>query len=248
MSYFKVRNPLNEKQALVNGLSDIVASDLLGQGFVSEYSVDDDAAASDSVLWTSDKLASEFQTLVDPAVAGDLASLTASGQTQDSGVKVDDAAAASSSVLWTSQKINSLTNTICSAGWIDTTIVPGDNSINLLTCTVPNQNIGGGWALNAFTAPEDGIYNVGLTLAATGNNWNTNTSFAIRVYVGAFTYYLGEERVYVNAVGFVNPYVNIVGPLFLSSGDQVSFQVQSNTGFAYTTKSTFFSWFYIIKQ
>ena len=97
MSYFKVRNPLNEKQALVSGSSDIVASDILGQGFPSVVEIDDAAPASSSVLWTSAKIEGAFQALVNPAVAGDLATLDASGQVVDSGLKVDDAAPASSS-------------------------------------------------------------------------------------------------------------------------------------------------------
>jgi hypothetical protein len=147
MSYFKVRNPLNEKQALVSGSSDIVASDILGQGFPSVVEIDDAAPASSSVLWTSDKIDGAFQALASPAVAGDLATLDASGQVVDSGLKVDDAAPASSSVVWTSDKIDGAFQALVNPA------VAGD----LATLDASGQVVDSGLKVDDAAVPSTGV-------------------------------------------------------------------------------------------
>jgi len=147
MSYFKVRNPLNEKQALVQGSSDIVASDILGQGFASTLKIDDSAPASVSVLWTSDKIDGAFQGLVSPAVAGNLATLDASGQVLDSGLKVNDAAAAGAGVLWTSDKIDGAFQGLVSPA------VAG----NLATLDASGQVVDSGLKVDDTAAPSAGV-------------------------------------------------------------------------------------------
>lgn len=81
--------------------------DATGQYQDSGLKVDDAAAPSSSVLFTSQKVAGLNAIKADlkiPAAAGSLARIDAAGQYQDSGLKVDDASAASSSVLYTSAR------------------------------------------------------------------------------------------------------------------------------------------------
>lgn len=108
MSYFKVRNPLNQKQKVVKGPSDVLASDFFGQSYVSEYIIDDTAAASAVTLWSSEKILESTIAPVSPAVAGDLAALTVTGTLQDAGVAVNDSAVPSSTVLYSSSKNDSV--------------------------------------------------------------------------------------------------------------------------------------------
>jgi hypothetical protein len=44
MSFFKVRQPLNRKQTFLPSSAGLVAADILGQGYQSQYAVDDSAA------------------------------------------------------------------------------------------------------------------------------------------------------------------------------------------------------------
>jgi hypothetical protein len=147
MSYFKVRNPLNEKQTLVSGSGDVLASDILGQSFVSDYSIDDSASASAQNLWSSAKILSSTIAPVSPAVAGDLAKLTLSGSLQDAGVAVDDAAAPSTSVLWTSSKVDSKYQDLVSPA------VAGD----LATLDALGQTIDSGLKVDDAAAPSTSV-------------------------------------------------------------------------------------------
>jgi hypothetical protein len=107
MSYFKVQTPYSEKQFLVSGASDVLASDSQGQSYASAITINDSAPASETNLWSSQKIVDSTVSTVNPAVEGNLPLLTNAGELEDSGVKVDDAAAASTAVLWTSSKIDS---------------------------------------------------------------------------------------------------------------------------------------------
>ena len=104
MSYFKVRNPYDQKQFLVTGASDVLASNSQGQSYESAFTIQDSSPASSTNLWSSAKILASTLSPVSPATAGDLASLTAGGQVQDASVKVDDLAPPSTSVLFTSSK------------------------------------------------------------------------------------------------------------------------------------------------
>ena len=67
--------------------------------------MDDAAAAAADVLYSSLKVDAKADKVL-PTAAGDLASIDAAGQYQDSGYKVDDAAAAAADVLYSSLKVD----------------------------------------------------------------------------------------------------------------------------------------------
>jgi hypothetical protein len=89
----------------------LASIDALGQFSDSSFKVDDAVAPSVSVLYSSDKASTLLSGKADlsvPAAAGNLASIDALGQFEDSLFKVDDAVAPSVSVLYSSDKANTL--------------------------------------------------------------------------------------------------------------------------------------------
>jgi hypothetical protein len=97
--------------AIPSAAGNLAKIDITGQYQDSSLKVDDSAAPSTSVLYTSSKSDSLLATKADltiPAAAGNLAKINISGQYQDSSLKVDDSAAPSTSVLYTSSKSDSL--------------------------------------------------------------------------------------------------------------------------------------------
>jgi hypothetical protein len=89
----------------------LASIDALGQFEDSTFKGDDAVAPSVSVLYSSDKTSTLLSGKADlsvPAAAGNLASIDALGQFEDSTFKVDDAVAPSVSVLYSSDKTSTL--------------------------------------------------------------------------------------------------------------------------------------------
>ena len=89
----------------------LASIDALGQFEDSTFKIDDAVAPSASVLYSSDKASTLLSAKADlsvPAAAGNLASIDALGQFEDSSFKVDDAVAPSASVLYSSDKASTL--------------------------------------------------------------------------------------------------------------------------------------------
>ncbi len=112
----------------------LAALDSTGQLIDSTYNIDDSAVANASVLWTSNKIDTNFVKKVTgtnlaqlgtdgqlhdsgvvvsavmlksaPLYAGAIATLNASGQTTDSGYSINDALAVGPKVLWSTEQIN----------------------------------------------------------------------------------------------------------------------------------------------
>jgi hypothetical protein len=110
MAFYKSFDPLQQKQNLCRGSSDIISSDERGQVKVTKFKISDSQMTDlTNVIRTAagiDTAIANKMDLVNPAVAGNLVKLDSDGQCIDSGFKVDDASAPSASVLYTSQKVN----------------------------------------------------------------------------------------------------------------------------------------------
>ena len=110
----------NKSSSLLSGKADLsvpavagnlASIDALGQFSDSSFKVDDAAAPSATIVYSSNKSSSLMSGKADlsvPTVAGNLASIDALGQFNDSSFKVDDAVAPSVSVLYSSTKSSSL--------------------------------------------------------------------------------------------------------------------------------------------
>ena len=136
--------------------------------------VDDAAARSTDVLWTSAKV----QALAPPTTPLTMALLDATGQVTSTNLKVDDAAAANTNVLWSSSKVsaaiaaNVLPPTSKPFYYGTVGVAPADNGKLALVA------VGGGQvsAGNTFTFPKAGTYEV-LLRVANANGLVTYTAF-----------------------------------------------------------------------
>jgi len=98
----------NQKLVPAAAANNVATFDAAGQTQDSGLKMDDSAAASQSVLWSSAKIlaATGSQQLVPTAAAGNLASFDAAGRVIDAGLALNDAAVAGASVLWSSAAID----------------------------------------------------------------------------------------------------------------------------------------------
>ena len=182
--------------------------------------------------------------MVVPVVAGDLASLDAVGQATDSGFKVDDAAVASASILYSSAKLLAVVaDKIFVRGNFDVVVVPDVTQVTL--AGTPTQNVGGGWAVNVFTAPRDGYYVTGFIIQNNGAAGVNGLTF----WEGTGWMSSGEHysnvTFYPNPIAAANVTVAGSGAFSMLAGQQVYFTINNRTGFAQTLAAGDYNTFYI---
>lgn len=134
--------------------------------------VDDTAARSTAVLWTSAKV----QALAPPTTPLTMALLDATGQVTSTNLKVDDTATAGTNILWSSSKVASAiaANVPPSKPFYYGTVgvAPADNG-KLALVAVGGGQVSGG---NTFTFAKAGTYEVWLRVA-NANGLVTYTAF-----------------------------------------------------------------------
>lgn len=117
----KTAAALDTKQNLTTGAKagNVAFFDSTGQVVDKGVTLDDTAAPSASVVWSSEMTKnslSKNQALVPAATANHVAAFDASGQVTDSGFMMNDAAASSPSVVWSSAKMLSATAAAVASG------------------------------------------------------------------------------------------------------------------------------------
>ena len=142
----------NQKLVPTATANRLAAFDSTGQTQDSGVRVDDAAAASQSVLWSSAKIlaATGSQQLVPTATAGNFATFDAAGSIVDAGVAVSDTAAASPSVLWSSSAIDAKMMK-------KQNLVPSALKGNLAAFDAAGQVVDGGVALNDAAAAGSNV-------------------------------------------------------------------------------------------
>lgn len=125
----------------------ILSTDSNGNPVSSGFSVNDELAASPTVIWTSDKVVAKIV----PAVEGDLIVAKADGSISDSGFRIDDNLVGSK-IIWSSDKISQLSKipnvasnnsliTVSNGTFADSGFVVDDNKVgeNILWSSVKNN-------------------------------------------------------------------------------------------------------------
>ena len=227
---FKVYSRLSRK--VIGTIGSLVIIDVQGQYEASGYTVNDSAAPSANVLYSSQKVDTELDTKADlsvPAAAGNLASIDAAGQYQDSGLKLDDSAAPSANVLYSSLKL--LTKSYVE-GQFSVQVVP-DNVSNIQLNATTNTDIYSEFAANVFTATRNGYYviSAGLLLQPETIIGNGYVQMAIQGPV----YYFFDRCVIVGPVTVADGYqMTVSATLQLTTGQTVQFKVWNYSGAART--------------
>jgi hypothetical protein len=289
MSFYKSFDPLQQKQNLCRGQSDIVSSDDRGQVKESGYvisdtqmtdlthvirtaagldaalagkmnlvspstagdipqldatgqavdlglRVDDTAAPASNILYSSQKLDSQYMQLVPAALSADVATYGAGGQVVDSGYKLDDTAAPAANILYSSLKL--LTKVYLRASF-DATVVAINATVNLpATVSIDPEAT---WSGLFFTAPRDGRYIVTAEMRVVDGQINGDRWYQLsiisplgqrlnRIVFGAANAGTGDnDSLWVNDTDVVQ----------LTAGQQVSFQFTNATGFVKTVDPAF---------
>jgi hypothetical protein len=229
-------NPLQVKQNLCQGASDIISSDNRGQVFESGYSLSDTATTGlDKVVRSAAFIEAGLDgkmDLVPSAVPPNVAIFDAQGQVIDSGYKLDDTAPPAANVLYSSLK---LTTKVYLRGSFSASVAP-DGSAGFVLPGVSIIDPEATWSGTTFTAPRVGRYLCHAVVRlfngqALADGWH---QLEIQSPLGIFT----DRVVFPSANSGVGTndslMLQFVDTVYLTAGQQVLFAYTQSTGFPKT--------------
>lgn len=232
-------NPLQVKQNLCQGASDIISSDSRGQVKESGYSLSDTATTGLNKVVRS---AAFFQTgidgkmnLVPTAVSPDVAIFDGQGQVVDSGFKLDDSAPPAANVLYSSLK---LTKKVYLRGTFSASVIPHATGGFILP-GVSTIDPEGTWSGTTFTAPRTGRYLCHAVLRVLNGQTAADSYHQLEIAspYGIFTNRVVFPSANLGTGSNDSLFIQFVDTVLLNAGQQVFFAYSQFTGFSKTVDS-----------